>query len=132
MPTPGCEGATLRGRARSQFVIPLRYALGISTFIIPPGTMEERLPIFDRLRSVTSGQMYFLSLGIVAAVPGLDRAGFEVVDRIPLDFVYQRIDQDPARLDGWLLPYRTTRLHVYDMILHKVPRQAVPATAPTQ
>jgi hypothetical protein len=24
------------------------------------------------------------------------------------------------------LPYRTTRLHVYDMILHKVPRQAVP------
>jgi hypothetical protein len=120
------DGAQFSEGARSQFVIPLRYALGISTFIIPPGTMEERLPILERLRAVTPGQMYFLTLANAPAVPGLDRAGFEVVDRIPVDFVYQRIDQDPARLDGWLLPYRTTRLHVYDMILHKVPRQAVP------
>jgi hypothetical protein len=94
--------------------------------------MEQRLPIFERLRTVTRGQMYFLSLANIANAPDLKGSGFELVDRIPVDFSYQRQDPDPARLQGWLLPYRTTNLHVFDAVLHKVPSRSAPASAPAQ
>jgi hypothetical protein len=126
------DGAQFVEGSRSQFVIPLRYALGISTFIIPPGSVEERLSVFERLRAVTSGRMYFLSLQNAAAAGDLQRAGFEVIDRIPFDLSWQRVDQDPMRLDAWLLPHRTMRFRVYDLILHRVPARFATAAAPAQ
>jgi hypothetical protein len=115
------DGAQVVEGLRSQLVIPLRYAIGIATFIMPPGSLEERLPIFERLRTVTPGRMYFLSLPDAAAAPGLQRAGFETIDKVSLDYSWLRSGSDPARIDAWLLPYRPLHFRGNDLILHKVP-----------
>jgi hypothetical protein len=117
------DGAHFIEGVRSQVVIPLRYAFGLSTFIMPPGSLQDRLSIFDRLRIVTRGQIYFLSRPDLAAASDLKRAGIEEIDKIPFKFAFLRSDTEQFPLGGWLLPRRFVRGSYPDLVLHKVSRR---------
>jgi hypothetical protein len=122
------DGAPFDGGPRMQVVVPLRYALGLSTFILPPGSVESRLPILERLRTTARGQVYFMTYANVADTAEWLRSGLEKVEWIPFDATYLRMGDDTSRWRGWLLPYRITRGSGSPFALYKVPnRPMVPA-----
>jgi hypothetical protein len=117
------DGAEFTAGLRSQVVIPLRYALGISTFILPPGSMESRLPVFERLRGVAHGRVYFMTYERALDTGNWLRSGLEKIESIPFDRVYMRMDDDPSRWRGWILPYRVTRGSGSSLALYRLPHQ---------
>jgi hypothetical protein len=117
------DGAEFKEGTRSQLVIPLRYALGISTFILPPGTIETATPIFDRVRAVARGRVYFLTYSHARDLPTWLSAGFEKIEWIPFDAASLRMGDDTSRWRGWLLPYRITRGSGSPYALLRVPER---------
>jgi hypothetical protein len=122
------DGAAFEGGPRSQVVLPLRHALGVSTFILPPGSVESRLPVLERLRGTARGQVYFMTYANVADTAEWLRGGLEKVAWIPFDAAYLRMGDDTTRWRGWLLPYRITRGSGPPFALYKVPSR--PTIAP--
>jgi hypothetical protein len=122
------DGAAFQGGPRSQVVLPLRHALGVSTFILPPGSVESRLPVLERLRGTARGQVYFMTYANVADTAEWLRGGLEKVAWIPFDAAYLRMGDDTTRWRGWLLPYRITRGSGPPFALYKVPSR--PTIAP--
>jgi hypothetical protein len=113
------DGADFQEGVRAQIVVPLRYAFNLPTFILPPGAIDTRLPVFDRLRAVTRGSIYFLKYA--HRDPEMwKQNGFARVALVYLGESTMRAGLDPLRLDYWILPYKSVDDFAGPLALYKI------------
>jgi hypothetical protein len=116
------DGGEITEAIRSYFLIPLRYAFGLPTFIIPPGSEAETHRIIDRLRAATAGSLYVLSQTELATTPAGAARGVHTVDHVQPSIEMLRVDENSRR--AWLLPFRVSRVPrvTASVFLSEVPR----------
>lgn len=109
------DGPSVSG---SVFVIPLRYALGVPSFILPPTDECRRSHLVAQLRSITDGVLYVLSDKPLFTLAGVTEQP-TLVDSIP--YGSNRLWAG-NRVSQWLLPFRNRYSVDFKATLFKVRR----------